>query len=195
VNADNPAAGSELGALPRRLLRVSHWVEADDPALRQAAVLVPLIGSEHGPQVLLTERSNALPHHAGQISFPGGQREPHDFDPQATALREAEEEIGLEPAAVAVLGSLESYVTGTGFVITPIIGVLEVRPELRVDRQEVDSVFEVPLAFFQDQDNLGQREGVWRGQRRRYFEYRYEHYRVWGATAQILVNLCKKLQN
>jgi 8-oxo-dGTP pyrophosphatase MutT (NUDIX family) len=189
------APHSNLGSLRDILLQISVWPEPDDRALRQAAVLVPLISGSGCPQVLLTERAIDLPHHAGQISFPGGQRETRDPDPRATALREAEEEIGLEPAAISVLGSLDSYVTGTGFVITPIIGLLESSPELQLDYQEVNSAFEAPLAFFLDERNRGHREGVWRGQRRRYFEYRYQHYRVWGATAQILVNLCKKLQN
>ena len=191
----SPATRSTIASLQNALLPIAGWPQPDDPSLRQAAVLVPLIGTDDRPQVLLTERSEDLPHHAGQISFPGGQRETDDADPLATALREAEEEIGLAPTAVSILGSLDSYVTGTGFVITPIIGALDFRPDLRLDRQEVSAVFEVPLAFFLDDRNRGLREGVWRGQRRRYFEYRYRHYRVWGATAQILVNLCKKLQN
>lgn len=163
--------------------------------LKPAAVLIPLIPRPQGVTVLLTERAADLPHHAGQISFPGGQREVHDQSPCDTALREAHEEVGLKPDNVRVLGYMSDYVTGTGFQITPVVGLLTPRLNLQIDRQEVSAVFEAPLTFFMESANCSSYQRTRAGVQRRYFAYEYQRYRVWGATAGMLVNLCQKLQN
>jgi 8-oxo-dGTP pyrophosphatase MutT (NUDIX family) len=163
--------------------------------LKAAAVLIPLIARPKGVTVLLTERAADLPHHAGQISFPGGQREGRDQTPSDTALREAYEEVGLHPAEVKVIGYMPDYVTGTGFQITPVVGWVTQRLNLKLAQQEVSSVFEAPLTFFMESANRLNYLRTIAGVQRRYFAYEYQSYRVWGATAGMLVNLCQKLQN
>ncbi|MED5618618.1 CoA pyrophosphatase [Ideonella sp. BN130291] len=166
-----------------------------------ASVLVPIVLREE-LTVLLTQRTDHLTDHAGQISFPGGRAEPYDADAVATALREAQEEIGLAPEHVDVLGSLPTYTTGTGFIVTPVIGLVQPDRALQPDPFEVAEVFEVPLAFLMNPANhrrhaieLGgvQREFLsmpWdtvdeQGTARRYF--------IWGATAAMLRNLYRFL--
>jgi 8-oxo-dGTP pyrophosphatase MutT (NUDIX family) len=175
--------------------------EATNPAsagVSAASVLVPLIAREEGLQVLLTRRTEHLKAHAGQISFPGGRAEPTDCDPVDTALREAEEEIGLARDQVEVLGSMPAYTTVTGFEITPVVALVHPPLELRLDAFEVAESFEVPLAFLMDpahhrrhlfQDAAGARQFLsmpWRKERpgepdREFF--------IWGATAAMLRNL------
>jgi 8-oxo-dGTP pyrophosphatase MutT (NUDIX family) len=113
-------------------------------------VLVPLVHRAEGMQVLLTLRAAHLRAHGGQISFPGGRAEPHDADPAATALREAAEEVGLAPACVEVLGQMPRYATVTGFIVTPVVALVQTPFDLALDRAEVDEAFEVPLAFLMD---------------------------------------------
>jgi 8-oxo-dGTP pyrophosphatase MutT (NUDIX family) len=167
-----------------------------------ASVLVPLTQRDEGLAVLLTQRTDHLHDHPGQVSFPGGRAEPEDADAVATALREAEEEIGLAPAFVDVIGQLPTYTTGTGFIVTPVVGVLRAGYDLRPDPFEVAEVFEVPLSFLMNPANhrwhTVEMAGVKReflsmpwmgtdtaGQPRRYF--------VWGATAAMLRNLYRFL--
>src|SRR5712671_57712 len=122
-------------------------------AWRPAAVLVPLIDHAHGMSVLLTQRTAHLSAHASQISFPGGRIEADDTDEIAAALRETEEEVGLPRERVSVIGRLDTYVTGTGFEITPIVGIVEPPIALAIDPFEVAEAFEVPLAFILDRRN------------------------------------------
>src|ERR1044071_6328395 len=122
-------------------------------ALRPAAVLVPLVDHSHGMTVLLTQRTAHLTAHAGQISFPGGRIEAQDPDPESAALRETEEEVGLPPDRVSVIGRLDTYVTGTGFEIAPIVGLVDPPVPISIDPFEVAEAFEVPLSFILDRRN------------------------------------------
>src|SRR5690625_1471554 len=206
VDAERLAAALSARPQGAHLIRTSAFPRGDhdlNPDLycdggraREAAVLVPLVARPEGLQVLLTRRSARLSTHAGQIAFPGGCREPHDRDLVATALRETEEEIGLAPRQVRTLGQLDLYVTRTGFAVTPVVGwVEEAVPveQLMVDPQEVDEVFEVPLPFFLNRDNL-KRHSRWEGgKERQFYVYPYGVYYIWGATAGVLNTLAEVL--
>ena len=163
------------------------------PALRPAAVLVPLIDHASGMSVLLTQRTAHLTAHAGQISFPGGRIEQHDPDAVAAALRESEEEVGLQRDRVSVIGRLDTYVTGTGFEITPIVGIVAPPVALTIDPFEVAEAFEVPLAFILDRRNHQRIERVVGARSRWFFVLPFEGRNIWGATAGILVNLAEVL--
>jgi 8-oxo-dGTP pyrophosphatase MutT (NUDIX family) len=161
--------------------------------LTRAAVLVPLIERPDGLSVLLTERSPNLTDHAGQISFPGGRQEAFDADDIATALRETEEEIGLPRRLVRVIGRLDTYVTGTFYSITPIVGLIRPPFALQPDPLEVAEVFEVPLSFVVDPVNHERRSREYKGRTRHYYVLPYEQRNIWGATAGMLVNLAALL--
>jgi 8-oxo-dGTP pyrophosphatase MutT (NUDIX family) len=163
-------------------------------SLRAAAVLVGLVDRGAGEQVLLTRRTEGLRHHAGQISFPGGRIEDSDADPVAAALREAGEEIGLHHAQASVLGYLDSFTTITGFHVYPVVAQVAADFRPRPDPSEVDEVFEVPLSFLLDPGNARRVELEFRGARRSVLEFRFNHWRVWGATAAMLVNLRERLE-
>jgi 8-oxo-dGTP pyrophosphatase MutT (NUDIX family) len=159
-----------------------------------AAVLVGLVDRADGPALLLTQRTDHLRDHAGQICFPGGRIETADADVTAAALREAEEEIGLDPGRVGVLGALPPYQTITGFRIHPVVGWVSPPFELRPDPYEVAEVFEVPLHFVLDQENH-RRQSYRRGALTRgYYVLPYQGRFIWGATAGILVNLARVLR-
>jgi 8-oxo-dGTP pyrophosphatase MutT (NUDIX family) len=162
-------------------------------ALRPAAVLVPLIDHARGMSVLLTQRTAHLSAHAGQISFPGGRIEEDDDDAVAAALRETQEEVGLARDRVNVIGRLDTYVTGTGFEITPIVGIVAPPLVLTIDPFEVAEAFEVPLAFILDRRNHQRIERVVGARSRCFFVLPYEGRNIWGATAGILVNLAEVL--
>ncbi|RVU35884.1 CoA pyrophosphatase [Hwanghaeella grinnelliae] len=157
--------------------------------LTPAAVLVALVDRPDGFTVLLTQRTDHLRDHAGQISFPGGKIEEHDEDPVATALREAEEEVGLAPHKVEVVGSLDRYVTRTGFAVTPVVGFVDPPFTLKLDPFEVAEVFEVPLRHFLTPGNRQQHSYELEGVTRRFYAMPYNDYYIWGATAGMLVNL------
>lgn len=169
------------------------WTRAGVSATRPAAVLVPVV--DHGePTVLLTQRTAELPSHAGQIAFPGGKIDPDDDGPLDAALREAEEEIGLDPARVGILGELPLYQTVTGFRIHPVVGWITPPFELRPDPFEVAEAFEVPLHFVLDPENH-RRQSYRRGPvTRGYYVLPYQGRFIWGATAGILVNLARLLR-
>ena len=155
--------------------------------LTPAAVLVPLLNRPAGLSVLFTERSRNLPDHAGQISFPGGQVEAGDADAGATALREAEEEVGLPPARVTLLGQLAAYETVTGYRVTPVVGWVEPPFEAKADPVEVASVFEVPLAFLLEPANQQRHFRMVGDLRRDYYAIPYGDHYIWGATAAMLL--------
>lgn len=158
-----------------------------------AAVLIGLVARAEGPHVLLTQRTAHLKDHAGQISLPGGRIETTDVDAVAAALREAHEEIGLDPAGVDVLGELPIYDTITGFRIHPVVGWIETPSELVPDPHEVAEVFEVPLAFALDPRNHERDSYEREGRRREFFVLRWQERYIWGATAGILVNFARMM--
>ena len=156
---------------------------------RPASVLMPLIRRETGITVLLTQRTEDMPSHAGQIAFPGGRRQVEDIDATATALRETEEEVGLTRDFIEVIGALDLYRTGTGYQITPIVGIVTPGFTMRADPREVADVFEVPLDHFLDERNHRIDSRVWQGRERRYYAMPYGERYIWGATAGMLKNL------
>ncbi len=168
---------------------------APERLLVPAAVLVPLVAHPGGMTVLLTQRTAHLSHHAGQVSFPGGRIEEADDDPLAAALRETEEEIGLAPERVDILGWLDDYVTGTGFRITPAVGLIRPPFALTPDPFEVAEVFEVPLDFILDSANHKRHTRLVEGRERRYHAIPYGERYIWGATAGMLINLFEILRS
>ena len=162
-------------------------------ALCPAAVLVPLIDRQEGMSVLLTQRTPHLSAHAGQISFPGGRIEESDSDATEAALRETEEEVGLPRDHVTIIGRLDTYVTGTGFEITPVVGIVRVPFPLAIDPFEVAEAFEVPLSFVVDPKNHRRIDARIRARARVFFVLPFEKRNIWGATAGMLVNLAEVL--
>jgi len=157
--------------------------------LRAAAVLVPLVDRPQGFSILLTQRTEHLRRHAGQIAFPGGRVDEGDADEVATALREAEEEIGLDRTHVEPVGRLDRYVTRTGFTVTPVVSLVKPDFTLKLDPNEVDDAFEVPLDFILDPANRQTESYDFQGVTRYFYVFRYERRNIWGATAGMLVNL------
>ena len=155
----------------------------------RAAVLIPLLLREDGLWVLLTQRTNHLRDHAGQISFPGGRMDPEDNGPNETALRECEEEIGLDRKRVEIIGHLPQYLTVSGYSVTPVVGLVQAQAEFILDEFEVADVFEVPLSFLLDPQNHQVR--LWQSEQggRRFYSMPYENRFIWGATAGMLRNL------
>ena len=160
--------------------------------LRQAAVLIAVEDRPGGAVVWLTKRSPALRHHPGQVAFPGGKLEPVDPSPEAAALREAHEEIGLPPEAVEVLGRLPPHETVTGFEITPVVGRVRAF-EPRAEAGEVEEAFTVPLRHLADPASYAVRSRLWRGAERRYYAVPWGPYYVWGATARIARTLADRM--
>lgn len=163
--------------------------------LRPAAVLVPLVWHPRGLTVLLTQRTDHLKNHAGQISFPGGHMEEGDASPEDTALRETEEEVGLPRAQIDIVGRLDQYLTRTGFSITPVVGMVRPPIEVSPDPVEVADVFEVPLRFLMDPANHVRASRMYKGQRREFYAMPYEDRYIWGATAGMLMNLYDLLRD
>ncbi len=191
-----------LAAATRAAPRGDHDLNPDWPLagvpedrLIPAAVLVPIIDHLEAPHVLLTKRVPSLRAHAGQISFPGGRIDDTDADPVAAALREAQEEIGLSARHVEIAGTLAPYRTGTGYAVTPVVGLVRPGFALTPNPAEVSEAFEVPLAFLIDPANRRRHSGIWKGQRRQYYAMPYQQHYIWGATAAMLVNLADILLN
>lgn len=188
-----PAAGDR-----RADLKGDHSLDPDAvpppaEAPRAAAVLVPVVARPDGPAVLLTERASSLRQHSGQIAFPGGRRDPEDDSPLATALREAEEEIGLDRSHVRPLGYLDAYLSGTNYLVVPAVALVEPGFELVLNRDEVESVFEAPLAFLMDEGNHELHARPWRGRVRTYYAIPFGTRYIWGVTAGILRNMHERL--
>ena len=159
-----------------------------------AAVLVPVVARGQVPTVLLTRRTDHLHHHPGQISFPGGRVEEADTSPIDTALRETEEEIGLDRRHIELIGTLPDYLTGTGFRVTPVVGLVTPPFELTLDAFEVAEAFEVPLSHFLDPANHEQHSIVHEGRVRQFHAMPYQGYFIWGATAGIIMSLYRVLR-
>jgi len=162
-------------------------------APRIAAVLVPVIAHPEGPSVLLTQRASHLRQHSGQIAFPGGKMDPDDPSPLATALREAEEEIGLDPRHVRPLGYLDAYLSGTNYFVVPAIGLVEPGFALALNPHEVESAFEVPLDFLMDETNHALHTREWNGRTRSFYAIPFGERYIWGVTAGILRNMHERL--
>lgn len=174
-------------AYPSQLLK--------DPP-RPAAVLVPLACIDHSWHILFTRRTDSLPEHSGQVAFPGGRSDPGDLSPEATALREAQEEIGLSQEKVRLLGRLDSFVTNTNYVLTPIVGAIDWPFTVRLELQEVQRVFTIPLAWLAEPGNhetrLRQLPPPFPPIPVIYFQA-YDNEVLWGVSANITVNLIKTL--
>ncbi|MGS0744001.1 CoA pyrophosphatase [Glaciimonas sp. GG7] len=173
---------------PEDMVQLRGQPRSDTPVA--AAVLIPFIMHPTGPTILFTLRTAHLSAHAGQVSFPGGRAEPADVSAIETALREAEEEIGLPRSEVEVIGTLPEYFTGTGYRITPVAGLIQPPASLRADPNEVAEIFEVPLDFLMDGLNHQLRTfDLPDGYRRTFYAMPYEQFFIWGATAAMLRNL------
>ncbi len=187
-----------LAAELARLDPGDDMADVVQPPLKPAAVLVPFVLGPV-PGVLLTKRTAHLSNHAGQVSFPGGRIDPGDASAEAAALREAEEEIGLDPARVELAGRLGDYVTGTGYRVTPVLGLLPPGIDLdglglRLSAHEVDAVFELPLAVLLDPDAPQRKRAHFRGRWREFWVWPHSEHYIWGATAGMLVNLAARLR-
>jgi 8-oxo-dGTP pyrophosphatase MutT (NUDIX family) len=182
--------------LPLKPLRSDYDLNPHFDRVKQdllpAAVLLPIV-RRSAPLLLFTRRTAHLARHAGQVSFPGGRWHPEDSSLTETALRETEEETGIERSRISVAGFLDPYETGTGFAILPVIGVIDEGFSVRPDPHEVAEIFEVPLLFLLDPANSQKRSGEWRGKQREFYAFVWHGHTIWGATAAILVNLRERL--
>jgi 8-oxo-dGTP pyrophosphatase MutT (NUDIX family) len=158
----------------------------DDPSLICAAVLIPLLFKEGDWHVLVTQRTQTVEHHKGQISFPGGACDPGDADLQATALRETLEEVGIPPETVEMLGALDDFQTVTSFAVTPFVGAIPHPLTYRPNMREVEAVIEIPLSFLQDPANLRVEQWDHQGHLHDVLFWDYGPYTIWGATARML---------
>jgi 8-oxo-dGTP pyrophosphatase MutT (NUDIX family) len=177
--ADTGTASSDFDLNPDTVLPAGR-------KLRPAGVLAPILDRDGQLMLLLTKRSSALKHHPGQIAFPGGKQDESDVDVIAAALREADEEIGLPRGSVEVLGTLPMHETVTGFNVTPVIGFVRDAFVIKLEPDEVEEVFAVPLDHVLNPDNYLIQSRRWRGTRRHYFVVPYGPYYIWGATARML---------
>ncbi|MBS40146.1 MAG: CoA pyrophosphatase [Rhodospirillales bacterium] len=163
--------------------------------LRAAAVLVPILDHNDGMQILLTERTETMSKHPGQIAFPGGAKESIDITPEETALRETKEEIGLPPSKVRVLGRMNSRDTATGYCVMPIVGLITPPVSLKLAPTEVAKVFEIPLTFIMDPKSYALETRQKCGKSHEYYVMPYNEHYIWGLTARILVELGKMLRD
>ncbi|MER9237568.1 CoA pyrophosphatase [Mesorhizobium sp. M0633] len=162
-------------------------------ALRDAAVLIPVVDHGHEATVLLTRRAEKLRNHSGQVAFPGGTIDPTDASPEAAALRETSEEIGLDSDYVEIIGRLPDYVSGSGYRIAPVLGIVRPGFSLTLNSDEVDAVFEVPLGFLMDPANHTRDSRMWNDLEWFYYEMPYSGQRIWGVTAGIIRTLYERL--
>lgn len=196
LSLDPVEDGFDEHGLPRQgdhRLPALHTPPPRSAGYRPAAVLVGLVAHVAEVSVILTTRASALKAHPGQIAFPGGKIEAIDADPIAAALRETHEEIGLNPGHIEPIGYLDPYLTGSGFLIQPVVARIAPGFELRIDPREVEDAFEVPLSFLMNADHhelhTREAEGVFR----RFYAMPYGERLIWGATAGILRNLYERL--
>ncbi|WP_131119656.1 CoA pyrophosphatase [Lichenihabitans psoromatis] len=180
-----------------RLLGGDHRLDDLPPRLdavpRAAAVLIPILARAAEPTILLTLRAASLRVHSGQIAFPGGSIDASDADPMTAALREAQEEVGLDPACVTPLGYLDPYLTGTGFLIVPTVAMVHEPFDLELNAAEVVETFEVPLAFLMEEANHQRSSREWNGRTRSFYAMPYGERYIWGITAGMIRSLYEKL--
>jgi 8-oxo-dGTP pyrophosphatase MutT (NUDIX family) len=168
------------------------WEQMDVQPLRPAAVLIPVVDRPE-PGVILTQRTSHLPNHPGQIAFPGGSIDPEDASPAAAALREAREEIGLDPQLVEPIGYIDLYLTFSGYRILPLVARVATDYAMTLNVHEVEDAFEVPLAFLMDAQNHALHSREWKGLMRRFYAMPYGDRYIWGVTAGILRNLYERI--
>jgi 8-oxo-dGTP pyrophosphatase MutT (NUDIX family) len=161
--------------------------------LTLAAVLVPVVEYDPEPKILLTRRADHLAKHSGQVAFPGGKVEAQDDTPVATALRETHEEVGLDPTHVEIAGFLDTYETGTGFRVLPVVGFVRPGFTLQPDENEVADVFEVPVSLLFNHENYQAHDIVWEGRQRQYYSMDYQGFNIWGATAGMLHHFGRRM--
>jgi 8-oxo-dGTP pyrophosphatase MutT (NUDIX family) len=166
----------------------THIVAKAQPA----AVLAPIVARPDGPTMLLTLRASHMRSHSGQVAFPGGKIDDGEA-PLAAALREAQEEIGLEPRFIEPLGWLDPYLTGTGFCVLPLVAIVDPAFTLAINREEVEDVFETPLSFLMNEANHQRQSREWQGRLRHFYAMPYQERYIWGATAGIVRNLYERL--
>ena len=196
ASLDNIGIRSNEDARPKGCSAEDKYIKVENKTyLTRAAVLVPIISRDDGLQVLLTKRTEHLKNHPGQISFPGGSVDDTDLDAQHTALRETEEEVGLDPSHVEIIGELDQYIVGTGYLVSPVIGLI--KPPFKLTRQEdeVAEIFEVPLDFLIEPKNFKRYAREFNGTVHHHFSLTWQSYFIWGATAGMLRNLSERLLN
>jgi 8-oxo-dGTP pyrophosphatase MutT (NUDIX family) len=157
-----------------------------------ATVLIGVVEYQEAPRVILTRRSENLKKHSGQVAFPGGKVDDTDPSPLDAVLRETEEEIGLTSGYIDIAGYLQTFETGSGFLVLPVVGYVRPGFELKINTEEVADVFEVPLNFLMNRENHNIKQDVWNGQLRSYYSMSHEQHHIWGVTAGILRNLSER---
>jgi 8-oxo-dGTP pyrophosphatase MutT (NUDIX family) len=161
---------------------------------RPAAVLIPITDRPE-PGVILTQRPDSLRSHAGQVAFPGGKIDDSDENAIAAALRETEEELGIPRAQVRVIGETDVYFSGSGYRITPVIGIIPPDLKLIPNAGEVEDWFEVPLDFLLNSANFSRRSAIWMDKERQYYDMTWQNRRIWGVTAGIIINLARRMEH
>lgn len=177
---------------PARSIVIEDERHFTNDSHREAAVLIPITDRAE-PGVILTQRPDWLRSHAGQVAFPGGKIDATDADAISAALREANEELSIPPGDVQVLGLADTYFSGSGYRIEPVVGIIPPDLPLRANPEEVEDWFEVPLGFLLDPANAVKKEAYWNGQHRIYYDMQWGERRIWGVTAGIIANLVRRL--
>jgi 8-oxo-dGTP pyrophosphatase MutT (NUDIX family) len=178
--------GVAAGSSGDHLLNPAFEAQLKALTFREAAVLIGLRPHKDGSRIILTQRTANLRKHAGQVAFPGGAIDPEDGSAEIAAMREAQEEIGLDPKHVEPLGILPDYLTSTGFRIKPVVALVSPAASFEINPEEVDAVFEVPLSYLMDTSNYKRESRVWQGIERHYYTITYDDRLIWGVTAGII---------